>query len=93
MEEGLTKILLDQDDRANKFFPITCVFARTYDRWSTLQMTKYDPVECTLTDSTQPANKLQSKENFVFQILWLGTNLNFNRSIVLDITYLGNFWV
>ena len=32
MEEGLMKILLDQDDRANKFFPIICVFARSYDR-------------------------------------------------------------
>ena len=32
MEEGLVKILLDQDDRANKFFPIICVFARSYDR-------------------------------------------------------------
>ena len=32
MEEGLVKILLDQDDRANKFCPIICVFARSYDR-------------------------------------------------------------
>ena len=31
-EEGLVKILLDQDDRANKFCPIICVFARSYDR-------------------------------------------------------------
>ena len=30
--EGLMKILLDQDDRANKFCPIICVFARSYDR-------------------------------------------------------------
>ena len=29
MEEGLVKILLDQDDRANKFYPIICVFGRT----------------------------------------------------------------
>ena len=26
-EEGLVKIVLDQDDRANKFCPIICVFA------------------------------------------------------------------
>ena len=32
MEEGLVKILLDQDDRANKFCPIICVFAQSYDR-------------------------------------------------------------
>ena len=32
MEEGLVKILLDQDDRANKFCPIVCVFSRSYDR-------------------------------------------------------------
>ena len=32
MEEGIVKILLDQDDRANKFCPIICVFARSYDR-------------------------------------------------------------
>ena len=32
MEEGLVKILLDLDDRANKFCPIKCVFARSYDR-------------------------------------------------------------
>ena len=32
MEEGLVKILLDQDDRANKFRPIICVFALSYDR-------------------------------------------------------------
>ena len=32
MEEGLEKILLDQDNIANKFFPIICVFARSYDR-------------------------------------------------------------
>ena len=31
-EEGLVKILLDQDDRANKFCPIICVFTRSYDR-------------------------------------------------------------
>ena len=31
VEESLEKILLDQDDRANKFFPIICVFARSYD--------------------------------------------------------------
>ena len=36
MEEVLVKILLDQDYRANKFCPIICVFARSYDRWSTL---------------------------------------------------------
>ena len=27
MEEGLVKILLDEDDRANKICPIICVFA------------------------------------------------------------------
>ena len=32
MEEGLVKILLDQDDRANKFCPIICALARSYDR-------------------------------------------------------------
>ena len=32
LEEGLVKILLDQDDRANKFCLIMCVFARSYDR-------------------------------------------------------------
>ena len=32
IEEGLVNILLDQDDRANKFCPIICVFARSYDR-------------------------------------------------------------
>ena len=31
MEEGLVKILLDQDGRANKFCTIICVFARSYD--------------------------------------------------------------
>ena len=36
MEEVLVKLLLDQDDRANKFCPIICVFARSYDRGSTL---------------------------------------------------------
>ena len=35
-EEVLVKILLDQDDRANKFCPIICVFARSYDRGSGL---------------------------------------------------------
>ena len=30
MEEGLVKILLDQNDRANKFCPIKFVFARSY---------------------------------------------------------------
>ena len=35
IEEGLVKILLDQDDRANKFCAIICVFARSYDQWST----------------------------------------------------------
>ena len=33
MEEDLVKILLDQDDRANKFCPIICVFARSYVRY------------------------------------------------------------
>ena len=32
MDEDLVKILLNQDDRANKFCPIVCVFARSYDR-------------------------------------------------------------
>ena len=32
IEEGLVKILLDPDDRANKFCSITYVFARSYDR-------------------------------------------------------------
>ena len=32
MEECLVKILLDQDDRASKFCPIICDFARSYDR-------------------------------------------------------------
>ena len=32
MEEGLVKILLDQDDRVSKFSPIICVLARSYDR-------------------------------------------------------------
>ena len=36
MLEGLVKILIDQDDRENKFCPIVCGFARTYDRWSAL---------------------------------------------------------
>ena len=36
MEEGLVKILLDQDDRANKFCPIICVFPRSNDRRSAL---------------------------------------------------------
>ena len=35
-EKGLVKILLVQDDRANKFCSIICVFARSYDRGSTL---------------------------------------------------------
>ena len=39
MEEVLVKILLDQDDRANKFCSIICVFARSYDRGSALLMT------------------------------------------------------
>ena len=30
--KGLVKILLDQDGRLNKFCPIICVFARSYDR-------------------------------------------------------------
>ena len=29
---GLVKILLDQDHPANKFCPIICDFARSYDR-------------------------------------------------------------
>ena len=32
MGEGLVTILLDQDDRANEFCLIICVFARSYDR-------------------------------------------------------------
>ena len=36
MEESLVKILLDQDDQANNFFPIIYVFARSYDQWSAL---------------------------------------------------------
>ena len=32
MEEVLVRILLDQDDRANKLCPIICVFTRSYDR-------------------------------------------------------------
>ena len=32
IEEGLAKILLDQDDRGNKFCSVICVFARSYDR-------------------------------------------------------------
>ena len=32
MKEDLAKILLDQDDRANKFCSIISVFARSYDR-------------------------------------------------------------
>ena len=36
MKRGLVKILLDQDDRANKFCSIICIFARSYDRGSTL---------------------------------------------------------
>ena len=32
IEEGLVKILLDQDDRANRFCSIICEFARSYDR-------------------------------------------------------------
>ena len=32
MEEALVEILLDQGDRENKFYPIICVFARSYDR-------------------------------------------------------------
>ena len=36
IEEGLAKILLDQDDLKIKFCRIICVFARSYDRWSTL---------------------------------------------------------
>ena len=32
IEEGLTEILLDQDDQANKFSLIIHVFARSYDR-------------------------------------------------------------
>ena len=36
IEEGLAEILLYQDDRANKICSIICVFARSYDRGSTL---------------------------------------------------------
>ena len=36
IEEVLVKILLDQDDRASKFCPIICDFARSYDRISAL---------------------------------------------------------
>ena len=32
MEEGLVKIPLDEDDRANKSCPIICGFARSYDQ-------------------------------------------------------------
>ena len=32
IEKGLAKILIDQDDRENKFCPIICVFARSCDR-------------------------------------------------------------
>ena len=32
IEECLVKILLDQDDQANIFCVIICVFARSYDR-------------------------------------------------------------
>ena len=32
IEEVLVKILIDQDDRANKFCPIICASARSYDR-------------------------------------------------------------
>ena len=32
IEEVLVKILLDQNDGVNKFCPIICVFARSYDR-------------------------------------------------------------
>ena len=32
IKEGLVEILLDQVDRANKVFPIICVFAQSYDR-------------------------------------------------------------
>ena len=39
MEEGLEKILLVQNDRANKFCLIIRHFARSYDRWSALLMT------------------------------------------------------
>ena len=31
IKKVLAKILLDQDDRAIKFCPIICVFARSYD--------------------------------------------------------------
>ena len=36
MGEGLGKILLDQDERANIFCLIICVFAQSYDRWLAL---------------------------------------------------------
>ena len=36
MDEGLVKIMLDQDDQGNKFCPIIYVFAWSYDRWSAL---------------------------------------------------------
>ena len=36
MEEVLVKILIDQDDRANKICPIICDFSRSYDRRSAL---------------------------------------------------------
>ena len=32
IEEGLVKILLDQNDGVNKICPIICVLARSYDR-------------------------------------------------------------
>ena len=35
MENGVVKILLDQNDRVNKFCPIICVFTRLYDRAKT----------------------------------------------------------
>ena len=31
MEEGLVKILINQDDQVNIFCTIICVFARSYD--------------------------------------------------------------
>ena len=36
IEAGIVKVMLNKDDRANKFCPILCVFARSYDRWSAL---------------------------------------------------------
>ena len=36
MQEGLVKILPDEDDPANKFCSIICAFSRSYDRWSAL---------------------------------------------------------